>query len=82
MDQITRKKLDAGELVQYGFFLESDTDADREQMLVELHAGLDELLESASKDYGKPLKKVDVSVKEGYDSKGFFISISAFFTKA
>lgn len=80
MDQNTREKLDAGGLVKYGFFLESDTDADREQMLIELNAGLDELLEKTSEDYGKPLEKVNVSVKEGSDSKGFFMSISAFFT--
>ncbi len=82
MDQKVRDLLDAGGFVHYGFFLESDTDADREQMLKELHAGFDELLNKTSEDYGKPLKKVNVSVKEGSDSKGFYMRISAFFTKA
>lgn len=82
MDQKIREKLDAGSLVHYSFFLQSDTDADREQMLEELHAGLDELLENTSKDYGKPLKKVNVSVNEGSDSNVLVMRISAFFTKA
>lgn len=82
MDQKVRDLLDAGGFVHYGFFLESDIDADKEQMLKELHAGFDELLKRTSEDFGKPLKKVNVSVNEGSDSKVLVMRISAFFTKA